>query len=270
MIYAQARALNVLALGEESALQLGVEAERVKRIVFVASSLLTGVIVAQTGPIGFVGLIVPHGVRPLIGADNRLLLPVAPRAAAHLPRPGGHRWRASSCSRRSCRWAWCGVLRSAVLRLSPADPPAAARPVSAPSPVFAASGVEFGYGGAFRLAGASFEVAEGEIMGLVGPNSSGKTTLLRLLSKVHAPDRGEIRFRGRLLGAVARLDLAGTSRSFPGGACAFPVSVEELVLMGRFPGRGAAFEGPADPRGPGGDEPRRVLVGRIILRHARG
>ena len=48
-----------------------------KRIVFVASSLLTGVIVAQTGPIGFVGLIVPHGVRLLIGADNRLLLPVA-------------------------------------------------------------------------------------------------------------------------------------------------------------------------------------------------
>jgi iron complex transport system ATP-binding protein len=68
--------------------------------------------------------------------------------------------------------------------------------------------VEFGYGGAFRLAGASFEVAEGEIMGLVGPNSSGKTTLLRLLSKVHAPDRGEIHFRGRPLGTVARLDLA--------------------------------------------------------------
>ncbi len=76
-IYAQARALNLLALGEESALQLGVEAERVKRIVFVAASLLTGVIVAQTGPIGFVGLIVPHAVRLTVGSDNRLLLPVA-------------------------------------------------------------------------------------------------------------------------------------------------------------------------------------------------
>jgi len=82
MIYAQARALNLLALGEESALQLGVEAERVKRIVFVGASLLTGVIVAQTGPIGFVGLIVPHGVRLAIGADNRLLLPVAAGAGA--------------------------------------------------------------------------------------------------------------------------------------------------------------------------------------------
>jgi iron complex transport system permease protein len=82
MIYAQARALNLLALGEESALQLGVEAERVKRIVFVGASLLTGVIVAQTGPIGFVGLIVPHAARLAIGADNRLLLPVAAGAGA--------------------------------------------------------------------------------------------------------------------------------------------------------------------------------------------
>ena len=82
MIYAQARALNLLALGEESALQLGVEAERVKRVVFVAASLLTGVIVAEVGPIGFVGLIVPHGVRLAIGADNRLLLPVAAGAGA--------------------------------------------------------------------------------------------------------------------------------------------------------------------------------------------
>ena len=82
MVYAQARALNLLALGEESALQLGVDAERVKRTVFVAASLLTGVIVAQTGPIGFVGLIVPHGVRLVVGADNRLLLPVAAGAGA--------------------------------------------------------------------------------------------------------------------------------------------------------------------------------------------
>ncbi len=76
-IYAHAPALNLLALGEESALQLGVEAERVKRLVFVAASLLTGVVVAHTGPIGFVGLIVPHAVRMAIGSDNRVLIPAA-------------------------------------------------------------------------------------------------------------------------------------------------------------------------------------------------
>lgn len=81
-IYAQARALNVLALGEESALQLGVEAERVKRVIFVAAALLTGVVVAHTGPIGFVGLIVPHAVRLAAGSDNRLLIPVAGGAGA--------------------------------------------------------------------------------------------------------------------------------------------------------------------------------------------
>jgi iron complex transport system permease protein len=82
LLYGQARALNLLALGEEAALQLGVEAERVKRIVFVAASLLTGVVVAHAGPIGFVGLIVPHGVRLAVGSDNRLLLPVAAGAGA--------------------------------------------------------------------------------------------------------------------------------------------------------------------------------------------
>jgi iron complex transport system permease protein len=81
-IFAQARALNVLALGEEPALQLGVEAERVKRVIFVAASLLTGVVVAHTGPIGFVGLIVPHAVRLALGSDNRVLVPVAAGAGA--------------------------------------------------------------------------------------------------------------------------------------------------------------------------------------------
>lgn len=81
-IYAKARALNLLVLGEEPALQLGVEAERVKRVVFVAASLLTGVVVAHVGPIGFVGLIVPHAVRLAVGSDNRMLLPVSAGAGA--------------------------------------------------------------------------------------------------------------------------------------------------------------------------------------------
>jgi ABC-type cobalamin/Fe3+-siderophores transport system ATPase subunit len=114
--------------------------------------------------------------------------------------------------------------------------------------MFEAREVEFGYGGAFRLDRASFEVAEGEILGLIGPNSSGKTTLLRLLSKVHAPDRGEIRFRGAPIGAVGRLALAREVAVVPQEeSLAFSVNVQELVLMGRFPrGSGRLFEGPED------------------------
>jgi iron complex transport system permease protein len=71
----QAAPLNLLALGEEQALQLGVEAERVKRSVFVAASLITGAAISAAGSIGFVGLIVPHAARLLLGPDNRRLIP---------------------------------------------------------------------------------------------------------------------------------------------------------------------------------------------------
>ena len=74
VLVSQASALNLLTLGEEAACSLGVEVERVKRVVFTASALLTGAVVAFSGLIGFVGLIVPHAVRLMFGADHRLLL----------------------------------------------------------------------------------------------------------------------------------------------------------------------------------------------------
>ncbi|HEV8471210.1 MAG TPA: iron ABC transporter permease [Methylomirabilota bacterium] len=77
LVLRHARELNLLALGEEPARQLGVDAERLKRRVFVAAALLTGTVVAFAGPIGFVGLIVPHLLRGVLGPDNRLLVPTA-------------------------------------------------------------------------------------------------------------------------------------------------------------------------------------------------
>jgi iron complex transport system permease protein len=69
--------LNVLALGDESAETLGVDVRRLERRVFVAASCVVGAIVSVTGLIGFVGLVVPHGVRRLLGPDHRRLMPVA-------------------------------------------------------------------------------------------------------------------------------------------------------------------------------------------------
>jgi iron complex transport system permease protein len=82
LIVGQARQLNVLALGEEAALQLGVDAERLKRRIFFGAALLTGTVVAFTGPIGFVGLIVPHMLRRVLGEDHRVLVPTALVAGA--------------------------------------------------------------------------------------------------------------------------------------------------------------------------------------------
>lgn len=66
--------LNAFSLGEEEALHLGVNIERTKRILFLIASLVTGCSVSVAGIIGFVGLVVPHFVRMLVGGDHRILL----------------------------------------------------------------------------------------------------------------------------------------------------------------------------------------------------
>ncbi len=72
-----ARPLNLLAVGEETALFLGTRVERVKRLAYVVTSLLVAAGVAVSGVIGFIGLIVPHGIRLLWGSDHQLLLPAS-------------------------------------------------------------------------------------------------------------------------------------------------------------------------------------------------
>jgi len=74
---AMARDYNALTVGEEGAAQLGVDVERIKRRTYVLGSLLTGLAVSVAGLIGFVGLVVPHLLRLLLGPDHRLLLPAA-------------------------------------------------------------------------------------------------------------------------------------------------------------------------------------------------
>jgi iron complex transport system permease protein len=68
---------NLLAVGDDWAASRGVSTVRLTAMGYVAGSVLTGLITALTGPIGFVGLIVPHALRLKLGADHRVLLPCA-------------------------------------------------------------------------------------------------------------------------------------------------------------------------------------------------
>lgn len=77
VLFRQAASLNLLTLGEESARSLGVDVETVKKTVFFTSALLTGAVVSVSGMIGFVGMVIPHAMRLLTGADHRLLLPAS-------------------------------------------------------------------------------------------------------------------------------------------------------------------------------------------------
>lgn len=72
-----ARDLNMLLMGEETAHTLGVSVENLKKIVLVTAALLTAAAVSVSGVIGFVGLIIPHIVRMVVGADHRRLIPAA-------------------------------------------------------------------------------------------------------------------------------------------------------------------------------------------------
>ena len=69
--------MNVLSLGEETAMQLGVNTEKFRRLIFFAASLMIGAVVSVSGLIGFVGLFIPHMVRLMWGPDHRLLIPAS-------------------------------------------------------------------------------------------------------------------------------------------------------------------------------------------------
>ncbi|WP_029391253.1 FecCD family ABC transporter permease [Streptomyces xiaopingdaonensis] len=77
LLLALARPLDLLLAGEEGAAALGLDTARFRAAVFVLASLVTAVLVTVSGAIGFVGLMVPHAARMLVGASHRLLLPVS-------------------------------------------------------------------------------------------------------------------------------------------------------------------------------------------------
>ncbi|HEX8267526.1 MAG TPA: iron ABC transporter permease [Pyrinomonadaceae bacterium] len=82
LLLSQARALNLLMLGERDAFDFGVEVGRVRLIVFLTASALVGSSVAASGSVGYVGLVVPHIVRLSSGSDNRLVIPASALAGA--------------------------------------------------------------------------------------------------------------------------------------------------------------------------------------------
>jgi iron complex transport system permease protein len=71
------RTLNLLSLGEDLAASRGVEVGRAQRLAFLSASLATGAAVSLGGPIGFIGIVVPHLVRLMVGSDHRIVLPAS-------------------------------------------------------------------------------------------------------------------------------------------------------------------------------------------------
>ncbi len=120
-----------------------------------------------------------------------------------------------------------------------ADPQPATR--EAQSEAVRMDGVTFRYKSGCGVRDVSFAVGAGELFGIIGPNSAGKSTLLRLLTKVLAPQSGAIRLLGQDIAQLSRMELARRVAVVPQDfQVAFPFSVREVVLMGRYPHGGAA------------------------------
>jgi iron complex transport system permease protein len=77
LLLKQMRVLNIMAFGEEPARSLGIDTARTTRYIFLLSALITGAVVSVSGMIGFIGMVVPHAIRLLLGADHRVLLPAS-------------------------------------------------------------------------------------------------------------------------------------------------------------------------------------------------
>ena len=77
VLFLLSRPLDALLLGEDAAQSLGIDVERLKKLLFALCALMTGFLVAAAGTIGFVGLIVPHGVRSVVGIGHRRVVPLA-------------------------------------------------------------------------------------------------------------------------------------------------------------------------------------------------
>lgn len=122
----------------------------------------------------------------------------------------------------------------------------AGRSVSVPAAdsAYTLCGVHFRYGAArpqserWVLRDVTLEVVPGEILGIVGPNGSGKTSLLKLLAKLAAPQEGQIGLFGQALGDLSHEQVAQIVAVVPQESPQmFPFTVAETVLMGRFPHR---------------------------------
>ncbi len=131
-------------------------------------------------------------------------------------------------------------------------------------PAYSVDGLRFAYGhpeagrsvNGWVLDGLTFEVRPGEILGVLGPNGSGKSSLLKILAKVLRHQEGSVKLFGHELIGMPQQDVARAVALVPQESqIAFPFSITEMVLMGRFPHHrrniglsGLGWEGPEDIR----------------------
>ncbi len=200
-----ARGLDALNLGDAEAFHLGQPVQRIKILAILFSALAVGASVAVAGMIGFVGIVVPHALRLLVGASHRTLLPLSALGGAALL------LAADLVARLAVMPAELpiGIVTAAVgAHFSLASFGKAEEPYAMTAWMIAES-AGFRTGQRWLLREANLALAAGQFrIVVIGPNGAGKSTLLRLLSGEWAPAEGHVMTLGQPIGAVPAWQLA--------------------------------------------------------------
>ena len=237
MLFSQRHAFRALSLGEETAQSLGVDVGRLRLFVISGVALGVGGAVAVTGTIGFIGLVAPHLMRPLIGHDPGTA-PGAERAR-RLRAAAGGRYRGAHHSLDLGHQGRRADLdhRRAVLPLSDhaRTPRARRRRRMSEVALLTARGLGVRLAGRVVLKDVSLALSPGHLVALVGPNGAGKTTLLRALAGL-IPSDGEIEIGGDALASLPLRERAKRFGYLPQGHVVhWPLPARDIVALGRYP-----------------------------------
>jgi iron complex transport system permease protein len=264
VLIVNARALNLMLVGERDAFALGVETTRVRWIVFVTASLLTAAAVSTGGAIGYVGLVVPHLIRLASGTDNRLVLPASALAGALLVLLADTTARTVIAPRELPTGAITALVGAPMLvyllvgrkrfraiadcKLQIAELPLQSQISNRTSPnLLRLHNLRFRYDHEI-LTDINLAVRAGEVVALLGPNGAGKSTLLNLAAGKLPPQSGEVFLQEKPLAEFSRREIAQQIALVAQASdLHFPLTALEYVLAGRFANTaGSGFDTPMD------------------------
>jgi iron complex transport system permease protein len=264
VLIVNARALNLMLVGERDAFALGVETTRVRWIVFVTASLLTAAAVSTGGAIGYVGLVVPHLIRLASGTDNRLVLPASALAGALLVLLADTTARTVIAPRELPTGAITALVGAPMLvyllvgrkrfraiadcKLQIAELPLQSQISNRTSPnLLRLHNLRFRYDHEI-LTDINLAVRAGEVVALLGPNGAGKSTLLNLAAGKLPLQSGDVFLQEKPLTEFSRREIAQQIALVAQASdLHFPLTALEYVLVGRFANTaGIGFDTPMD------------------------
>lgn len=265
------RRIYALTVGDDAALTMGVNPDRMRVILVVLTCILVGSVVAMAGSIGFVGLVIPHAARRLVGGSHRHMILVAALLGASLLISADTRARTL---------------------LAPQEIPIGIFDLPGRRTIFDFAGL---LDGSFEMITAenvsyqeiikdiSFEIPDHGVVGLVGPNGSGKTTLLRTLFGALQPTEGRVLLNGAPLASMRARKIAHELSVVAQDSGEPPqMTVAEVVRLGRLPHKdnsddgiiaalksvGMLHKAQAPLTHLSGGERQRVMIARAFIQDA--